>query len=67
MTSLMKVEVLLIMKLTVICEGNAYLLYTFTLKEKTFTNETFAFSLFFYAKFTKVNSRKIFFAVIFDL
>ena len=47
MVSLMKVEVLLILKLTVICQGNAYLLYTFTLKVKTFTNETYAF-LFFY-------------------
>ena len=67
MVSLMKVEVFLILKLTVICQGNAYLLYTFTLKVKTLTNETFAFSHFFFVKFTKVNSRKIFFAVTFDL
>ena len=66
MVSLMKVEVFLILKLTVICQGNAYLLYTFTLKVKTFTNETFAFSHFF-VKFTKVNSRKMFLAVTFDL
>ena len=65
MVSLMKVEVFLILKLTVICQGNAYLLYTFTLKVKTFTNETFAFSHF--VKFTKVNSRKMFLAVTFDL
>ena len=43
MVSLMKVEMLLILKLTVTCQGNAYFLYTFTLKVKTFTNETFAF------------------------
>ena len=47
MLSLMKVEMFLILKLTVICQGNASLLYTFTLKVKTFTNETFAFSHFF--------------------
>ena len=57
MVSLMKVEVLLIMKFSVICQGDTYLFYTFTSKEKTFTNETFAFSLFF--SFFLPNLRKL--------